>query len=235
MRGYITVDVVNICSLKFPGETGYFVDGGNGEATNENILWGEYQLIDPINNFAQGDALVHIEADPALNTGYTFYGRLVAGSAADNREVLASKWAVPFRKIPEESGNTDLLVWRDPKISVNPVPCGSVPSPFPLTQQELLVFNTETDPRNADSPSGDPPMAVAAFPFATNRVGMTGPVFPVSERSGWLRADLNTTVSVAAFNPNAQSHVTIIESSQGRFSAGASAIQLENARAPSPP
>ncbi|HXU45314.1 MAG TPA: hypothetical protein VN783_07300, partial [Thermoanaerobaculia bacterium] len=39
-RGYITVDTVNNCTLRFPGDAGYFVSGGGGDATNQNVLWG---------------------------------------------------------------------------------------------------------------------------------------------------------------------------------------------------
>src|SRR6185295_1562319 len=39
-RGYITVDTVNNCTLRFPGDTGYFASGGTGDATNQNVLWG---------------------------------------------------------------------------------------------------------------------------------------------------------------------------------------------------
>ena len=37
-RGYITVDTVNNCTLRFPGDVGYFVAGGSGDATNQNVL-----------------------------------------------------------------------------------------------------------------------------------------------------------------------------------------------------
>ena len=41
-RGYITVDTVNNCTLRFPGDAGYFLSGGTGDATNQNVLWGDY-------------------------------------------------------------------------------------------------------------------------------------------------------------------------------------------------
>ncbi len=51
-RGYITIDVVNRCSTKFPGspasggDPAYFVSGGTGIASNANVLWGEYRIVD---------------------------------------------------------------------------------------------------------------------------------------------------------------------------------------------
>src|SRR5438309_480871 len=61
-RGYITVDTVNNCTLRFPGDPGYFGAGGTGDATNQNVLWGDYFYVNPGANFADGNPLVHIEA-----------------------------------------------------------------------------------------------------------------------------------------------------------------------------
>ena len=41
-RGYVTIDVVRRCSQEFPDNINYFVDGGLGTATNDNVLWGDY-------------------------------------------------------------------------------------------------------------------------------------------------------------------------------------------------
>src|SRR6185295_2329938 len=54
-RGYITVDTVNNCTLRFPGDTGYFASGGTGDATNQNVLWGDYFYVNSGENFAQGE------------------------------------------------------------------------------------------------------------------------------------------------------------------------------------
>src|SRR5262249_11642437 len=104
-RGYVTVDTVNNCTLKFPGDAGYFAAGGTGDATNQNVLWGDYFIDDTERNLAVGNTLVHIEASPGVGTSafntylppgspettvagqYTFYGRYdkpVAWSAIDN-------------------------------------------------------------------------------------------------------------------------------------------------------
>lgn len=67
-RGYITIDAASDCSLVLdPGFPGYFEDGGIGIATNINQLWGDWFLVDPANNFAQGETLVHVEAHDQLN------------------------------------------------------------------------------------------------------------------------------------------------------------------------
>src|SRR6185295_9910361 len=75
-RGYVTVDTVNNCTLRFPGDAGYFAAGGNGDATNQNVLWGDYFYVKDMANLAEGETLVHIEAAPGTGTSalYGTYG-----------------------------------------------------------------------------------------------------------------------------------------------------------------
>ena len=132
-RGYVTVDTVNNCTLRFPGDPGYFAPGGTGDVTNQNVLWGDYFYVNPGQNFAQGETLVHIEAD-ALNPEtsvageYTFYGRYVAWTAADNREPLATNFAVRYINGGAFTGGTDLLCWRDSKVNQGPFTCPVLPA-----------------------------------------------------------------------------------------------------------
>ncbi|HBL29292.1 MAG TPA: hypothetical protein DD490_20870, partial [Acidobacteria bacterium] len=112
-RGYITVDDVNSCSLLFPSSTGYFISGGLGIADNDNVLWGDYFYVNPTENFAQGETLVHVEADATVfNTPgeYTFYGRYVTGLASDNREPLATTFATRYLTGGGFTGGTNLVV-----------------------------------------------------------------------------------------------------------------------------
>jgi hypothetical protein len=39
-RGYITVDTVNNCAPRVPGDAGYFGAAGAGNVTDQNVLWG---------------------------------------------------------------------------------------------------------------------------------------------------------------------------------------------------
>jgi hypothetical protein len=110
-RGFVTVDVVTACADEFPTAPGYFVQGGAGTAGNANVLWGDYFLVDPGRNFAQGFPLVHLEADAdslgvldgacdeADRGPTTFYCTLrnpafVPGE--DNREGLPSVYATRY-------------------------------------------------------------------------------------------------------------------------------------------
>ena len=90
-RGYATVDVVHGCSFLNPLHPEYFETW----VAHDNVLWGDFFYVNPGENFAQGDSLVHIEAsatDPETSVAgeYTFYGRYVAWTAADNREPLTA-------------------------------------------------------------------------------------------------------------------------------------------------
>jgi hypothetical protein len=122
-RGYVTIDTVNQCSAATvnPSTSGYFVSGGQGQATNQNTLLGDYMLVDTSQNRFSVENAVSIESagwfsgtpDPRLTTSgnYTFYGRLVGWTAADNREPLATRWGVQG-----DTGTSQAIIWRDPKV-----------------------------------------------------------------------------------------------------------------------
>jgi hypothetical protein len=257
-RGYITVDTVNSCNLFFPGDPGYFAPGGTGVATNQNILWGDYFYVNAGQNFAQGETLVHIEAAPGTGTGggtgsygpnpetgtpgeYTFYGRYVAWSAADNREPLATNFAVRFLNGGAFDGGTDLICWRDSKVNQAAFTCPAVegvrPPWFPLSEEAIVIFDEEETP---DVPqtfpiSPQPPTGgIVVCPAEAQRTQVGGPSFPVPFEFGWLYLNLNTTVVTAGANPPedpaaAQAWVSAVMDAEGRFSVGLDAIQLDSA------
>jgi len=259
-RGYITMDTVNNCTLRFPGDPGYFGAGGTGDATNQNVLWGDYFYVDSSQNFAQGETLVHIEAAPGIGVGgfdqgtyppghpettvpgqYTFYGRYVAWTAADNREPLTTNFATRFLNGGAFDGGTSLLVWRDSKVNQGPFTCpatpGLRPAWYPLGQEALVTFDEQENP--AVTPSfpvaPQPPEAtVIPFPAEANRTQVGGPQLPVPFTFGWIYLNLNTANAVAGPNPPedpgaAQAWVTTVHDAEGRFSVGYNAIQLDSA------
>jgi hypothetical protein len=255
-RGYITVDTVNNCTLRQAGDPGYFAAGGTGDATNQNVLWGDFFIVNVPQNFAQGGPLVHIEAAPGTGTGstgsygadprtttsgrYTFYGRYVSWTAVDNREPLATTFATRFINGGVFLGGTDLLVWRDSKTAQSAFTCPATtgrPSWYPLGQEGIDIFDEQeqvsTPPQCQVSPCITP--TIIPFPAETQRVHVNGPSLPVPFTFGWLYLDLNTTI---AGNPNppsdpaaAQAWVISTDSSAGQFAVGVNAIQLDNASA----
>jgi hypothetical protein len=260
-RGYVTVDTVNNCTLRFPSDPGYFVNGGAGDATNQNILWGDYIYLDRSRGLAHGDSLVHLRAsgpgffpgppgDPETSTPgqYTFYGRLVDFTAADNREPLATNFAARFLAPKDFKGDeikarraaafppgTELIVWRDPKIEPEPFACGSTPSWYPLTQEQVRAFD-EQEESEAPTFTTDLP-----FPASTQRVAVS-PTLPLTIPAGWLYLNLNTTVAGSSDPPEdaaaSQAWVTVVHRvlvspNGGRYDAGFRAIRLDSARAAS--
>ena len=135
-RGYITIDSVDECSIDFPSDPTYFTDLVNpAVANNNNVLWGDFWYLDPEQDYAHGDTLVHIEANDGLTstniplldpdgltvanvanaTGYTFYRRYtVFNGTEDQREALGTTWGIRYVQ-PNAvfTGGTDLVVWRD--------------------------------------------------------------------------------------------------------------------------
>jgi hypothetical protein len=223
-RGYVTVDTVNGCTTKLPSDAGYFAAGGSGDAANRAMLTGEAFYINPSLSLARGGNLVHIHAsssDPATSTSgrYTFYGRYDNWTAVDNRQPLATNFGARF-KAPAAiqslnnshlHDNTSLIVWRDPKVNQGGFTCGNLPTWYPLDMEGFIVFDEQEHVEVPFSGNQFP------FPAATQlvQVGNTG--FPVSFSSGWLKLDLNTTVTAAGSNPPvdpaaAQAFVTVIDS-----------------------
>jgi hypothetical protein len=240
-RGYITVDTVNKCTLRFPSDTGYF--GSGGDATDQNVLWGDYFYINRSQGTAEGNPLVHIVADgsdPDASTPgkYTFYGRYVGWSAADHRHPLATNFAT--RYTDTNSTDTSLVVWRDSKVHQTPFACPATlnvrPSWYPLGQENLVIFDeTEQAQVPLSSPvSPAPPSTFSPFPAESQRVAI-GANLPVPFAAGWLYLNLNSTVTPAGSVPPsdpaaAQAWVSVkMGNAAGTFTVGYDAIQLDNA------
>ena len=238
-RGYVTIDDSNSCSLLFPSSTGYFVSGGGGIADNDNVLWGDYFFFNPTENFAQGETLVHVEADAnVFNTPgeYTFYGRYVGGTAVDNREPLATTFAVRYLNGGGFTGGTDLLVWRDSKFPPG-ASCTTGANFGQLFEDQLVVFDEYENPLTVveGGPSGEPlPGAICRFCDEAQRVQVGTETLPTNDDFGWLYLNLNhaTTRDAtlgAAYTNVAQAWVTAVMDAEGRFSVGFDALQLDNA------
>lgn len=253
VRGYITVDNVNACSLEFPSAPGYFGPGGTGIASNSNQLLGDYFFVDTAESSAQGETMVHIEACDTLVVGqgsdecpfltgeYTFYGRYVAGTATDAREPLATIFCGRMLNGGAFSGGTELVVWRDSKtVATSGHPCGTNESWFPLGQQEMIARDEEENQvelcfrgDNVSPPIGG---ADTCFPLETQRVALVGPgvpgggspINPPFTFGGW-ELNLNTIVTGGLFNPAAQAWVVEIHRASGQFSVGYDAAQLDTA------
>jgi hypothetical protein len=242
-RGYITFDTVSNCTLRDASNPTYF----SSDISFQNVLWGDYIYVNTTQNFANGGALVHIEAsttDPATTTAgrYTFYGRYVGWNASDHREPLATNFGARYALNGTFNGGTSYVVWRDSKTNQLPFACPAAlgrPTWFPLSQESLEVFDEE-EHVNVPSPfpfSAQPPeVALIPFPAEAQRTKINGADFPVPFNFGWIFLDLNTTV---AGNPNppsdpaaSQAWVIYDMDSNGHFSVGFEGLRLDSACAP---
>jgi hypothetical protein len=183
-RGYITIDNANDCSLTTPIDDGYFVEGGLGIASDDNVLWGEYALVDGGSGRAAGEPMVHIEASDAQETPFgfrTFYNRFAG--AADDREPLAQSWGVRyFNQL------TDVICWRDNAIRQT-FGCDSFPQAnlqgvnFPSTEPVIVTVYDHASSQTTSDDSAVPCDAVA------KRTTVGGADFPVEPKSGWIYVD----------------------------------------------
>ncbi len=242
-RGYVTVDTVNNCTLRFHGDPGYIL----GDITFQNVLWGDYFYIDTKGKTGRASTLVSIRAsltDPETTVPgqYTFYGRYTGWNAADHRQPLATNFATRFVVPTRTKGATfttgsSLIVWRDSKVNQSPFSCNAKPSWYPLGQEGVAIFDEEENP---DVPQSfplapqPPQMTFVPFPLEAQRVTVGSADFPVPFASGWTYLDLNTTVAPAGAVPPedpaaAQAWVTATYDSKGRYSVGYRAIQLDSA------
>lgn len=236
-RGFVTVDVVNNWTTRLPNEVGYFISGGLGDVTFQNVLWGDYFFINKSKKIGRGDAMVAIRADgtdpQTTSPGeYSFYGRIVhaiaGGVPADNRQPLGSAFAGRFVNVPKHPlfpSGTSALVWRDPKVNQQPFTCGAAPAWFPLGQEQIVVFDEQ---ENAEFSTALP------FPAAAQIVKVGGPSFPVTPTAGWIFMNLNGFVAAAATTPfeditAGQAFVSMIFESAGKYSIGARAIVMDDA------
>jgi hypothetical protein len=229
VRGYLTIDNVRSCVLGFPSDAGYFVDGGLGEALNDNVLVGDYAQVDPAAGYATSHTMLHLEAsssDPRTQVGdYTFYARSSGG--ADNREPLASTFWSRYRADSLVTGGTTFTYWRDVKRSVGAFSCSLAatgPAPFPLSNNQIVLFDEQ---ENADLLETHPfspalPGAVTPFSGAAGQVKLGSAVFPSAFPNGWTYLNLNTVVagSTIPFEPLTQNWLGVSFESSGQFRFG---------------
>lgn len=210
-RGYVTVDVVNVCTLVFPGDLGFFIAGGGGVGSNRNVLFGDYFYVSPSQGRAEGFKLAALEADDTLGAAdYTFWYRFSGG--ADNREPLGSTHAIRYVVSPL-SPPTEIFYWRDPKREVNPLAVGTTPAWYPLDETEIVAFDEQDN------------VAVAAgvnpFPLAAGKA-VVGTDVPTPFAAGWIYLNLNVNVagSTVPFEPLAQSTVAYTLPVSGGLTVG---------------
>jgi hypothetical protein len=202
-------------------------------ATNQNVLWGDYYLVDPANNFAAGENLVRLEAEPqTLHSGdATFYGRYTNSDASDAREPLPNLWATRFVSGGAFSGGTQLLVWRNSGARTAAFTCLQRPSWYPLGLDAFAFWDEEETGDGFFPFPGLPPPGpfMPVFPAEANRVKLDTSDIPLPFDFGWAQINFGEDLS---FRPATQVYVATLMSADGRFLAGFGATPLSDACRP---
>jgi len=231
VTGFLTFDVVRDCSgaaLTTPLDDGYFEDGGGGLATNDNVLWGDFYLVDPTNDYAEGERLVAVSADASRfggpvvcitapcpqRTATTFYDR-----PEGNRAPLARTYRARYLSGGGFLGTTDLVIWQEGRSGPNG--CDSSPGTDASIFQLYEDFHDET---------GQP---VASNHFFgrehTLRLRIGDERAPVA--SGFGSVDLHGQWSGGFGVPDVedtQIWAMPLLSAEGRFSVGIEAVAIED-------
>ena len=224
-RGYITMDTINQCTALRPGDPGYFIAGGGGIATIQNVLTGSVTYLNRSQNLAYGDQLVHVEASAtnpltAVPGQNTFYGRYTGFTAADNREPLAVVSQARYMNGGAFTGGSDFTVWRDSGAAVLPFACGGSAAGYPLTQIQVMAFDEQ---ENATAFVGN------AFPIASQIVA-SSTLTPYA--FGTLRMHLGMTTGNPAVLGRQQSYVSVRHTANGLYGGSLPAAQIYNASIP---
>ena len=167
---------------------------------------------------------------------FTFYSRYVAGTGADQREGLASEFAVRYITGGQFTGGTDYIVWRDSRST--DIIGGACPAEgrfawYPLNQELVVAFDEEENSEELCVTESDvsPPTGgvQTCFPIEAGRYNVSDSGVPGSQTLGpsadfgWMFLDLD----LAAQQPS-QAWVTAVMSAEGRFAVGFDAVQLDN-------
>lgn len=217
-RGYVTIDTVSNCTLQTPVDATYFTS----DATFQNVLAGNVTYTNKAANLASSAPLVPIEGsvlDPLTdNAGdYTFYGGMRNYTADDHREPLfAVSDARYFNSASGAGLRTDLIVWRDPGVAVQPFTCGALPAPFPLGQRQIMVFDDQENPTTVNT---------SLFGLAAQRVPVSS---LTSNAAGHIYFNL-TRNTMDASNQRNQSYIQVQHNQVGSYGSGAQAVQMTNA------
>jgi len=230
LRGYVTIDTVKTCNIFYPSDWISY----RAFLTYENVLWGDVFYVNPAQNFAQGDSLVHIEAcQSCFQPGdHTFYGRYNAATASDAREALPTTMATRFVNGGEFDGGTNLLVWREANYAASGYICSlQGPQPwYPLLVTQVGIFDEEEQPVVAETCPSFPTNCneIRAFQNAAQRVD-------VSQLSpfdfGWVYLNLQH-YNLIYSDPYTQMWLTTTMDAVSRFSVGFDAVQIDNANSP---
>lgn len=250
--GYATIDVVGNCApWRGPTDTRYFAE----DIRYENVLTGDYILVDGRQSFAQASPMVHIRALPGGGTPSTripgplprlektFYGRFQdpADPHLDARQPLPSTFATRWINGGHGAFNTTLLIWRDG--GTGPAaPCADYARNGRVVVAESVAFDEDENGLGVASgeiliPSPFPPDRIVLPATSKARAGDPD-VFPQEtfdeSVSGWLYLNLDDDDGEDGRGAH-QNWVAVNMRAEGIYSTAFDAAWLGNGCSPAAP
>jgi hypothetical protein len=250
--GYATIDVVGNCGTSGPIDPGYFTE----DIRYDNVLIGDYQQVNPGQNFAQSSPMVHIRAvpegsTPSIRAGLmdyktpferTFYGRFQdpAHPDADARQPLPSTFAARWINGGTGDFQTSLLIWRQ-GLTTPSANCAAYAMNANIVVGESVVFDQHENgegvlPEDCGVTTCIAPDRIRLPSTSLVSVQPGSDIFPqnvLSETiSGWVYLNLDDDRSIDGAHQN---WVTVSMRAEGRYSVSFDAAWLGNGCSPAMP
>lgn len=211
-RGYILVDnAKDFSGDRFP-DPEYL--GENGVVSLNNVLWGDFELTDPANNFSIGSPLVHIIVPELTNGTGSFYAPYGFGG---QRQALQGSWGTRYINGGAFDDGTSIIYWRGPVVPTGPFACGNLPAWVPRGQGALIAFDEDSNPEDL--------IESKPFPHASGRVAVGSVELPVTPDFGWLFVNFASTKGISGID---QGIIISVSDAGGRFSTGQFGVGMDD-------
>ena len=244
--GYVTVDVINSCSVVSPFDAEYWTQ----VLLYDNVLTGEYVRINPdpeSGNYAGANPLVHIRAipeggaagtTPAVSFPYTFYDRYtpVGARKMDRRQPLPSTFAARWIEGGPTGFQTNLTVWREGVTGPTKSACDYAKNKdLPVSKTTVIRFdeheNATANAADMASPSS------AAIPTTSS---FFPPLSPAGDKGGWMWMSLDNGAgraenSAYSIRRPSQNWIIVQMYAEGRYAVDFDATWLANGCTLTPP
>jgi hypothetical protein len=238
--GYATIDVVADCTVTLPTDEAYY----EKELLFDNVLIGDYEVVDPAGNFATGEPMVHIRAIPeggaagaeiAASLPLTFYDRFSGGR--DRRQPLPSMFAARYIQGGATGFRTNFKIWRE-GITGAAAACSDYQQNARLETVEYIRFDERANPTTIYPQVllGEfihPQLVLPAAALAPS----TRTFFPpltTGDVAGWMYLNLDNAghYKLTPRARPAQNWVTVSMSAEGRYATEQAAMPLGNGCSP---
>ena len=225
--GYATIDVVGRCGLPLPVDPEYFATG----IRYDNVLIGDYLQVDPDEDQAQGNTLVHIRAMAVGTFDRTFYGHLQPAGVSDRRQPLPQTFATHWISGGRLGYETSFKIWRGVTTRADAA-CPAYARNDEIKMMEIARFDDEENVEVAYEQWGHylPAFALPATSLVDIGDHVVMPPSPHRAVTGWMY--FNLVDNRQGLNRPAQNWVVVSMRAEDRFSVDIDAASLGNGCSP---